>query len=26
VVEFHEPLPPGLSRNEFVAHISTEVE
>lgn len=26
VVEFLDPLPPGLSRNEFVAHISTVVE
>jgi 1-acyl-sn-glycerol-3-phosphate acyltransferase len=25
-VEFLDPLPPGLSRNEFIARISTVIE
>jgi 1-acyl-sn-glycerol-3-phosphate acyltransferase len=26
VVEFLDPLPPGLSRNEFTARVSTAIE
>jgi 1-acyl-sn-glycerol-3-phosphate acyltransferase len=26
VVEFLDPLPPGLSRREFIARVSAEIE